>query len=301
MSHPPLISTRSLHDRLGDPDLAIVDCRFSLADTAAGEAAYRRAHIPGAVYAHLDRDLSTPHIPGQTGRHPLPEPQVMAERLGRMGIGGGVHVVVYDDAGGAIAARLWWHLRYLGHDEVSLLDGGWRAWKDEGRPLATEGPEYRTARRFTPSARPERLASTDDVLALLGALAPDGSTALLDARAAKRYAGRGETIDPVAGHIPGATSAPFEHILDASTGRMLPPEALRERFAAVLGDVDPSDSIHYCGSGVTAALNILAMKQAGLAEPRLYAGSWSQWITDQNRPVAVEEQRGAVPEDSEPA
>lgn len=296
MTHTTLISPEQLVSLLGEPSLAIVDCRFSLADTEAGAAAYALSHVPGAIYAHLDDDLSGPVIPGHSSRHPLPDDAWMAEQLGGMGIGDGVQVVVYDDSGGAIAARLWWHLRFLGHEAVAVLDGGWSAWTAADHAVVTSGPESRQPRTFTPNRRTDRLVTADDVLSMLEDKALGGRHALLDARAADRYAGRNETLDPVAGHIAGAISAPFAGNFGPD-GQVLSPDVLRERFEALLQGVDPAEAVVYCGSGVTAAHNVLAMCHAGLPEPRLYAGSWSEWITDGSRPISAGEQGAEPPAD----
>ncbi|MEO8085075.1 MAG: sulfurtransferase, partial [Ardenticatenales bacterium] len=247
-----------------------------------GPAAYAEAHIPGAVFAHMDRDLSAPVVPGVTGRHPLPTPAAAAVTFGAFGIDAGTHVVAYDDVGGAFAARLWWLLRWLGHDAAAVLDGGWQAWQAAGMPTRA-GVEHRLARTFTPYPRPAMVVDADAT-----AEAAAGTTArVIDARAADRYAGQNETIDPVAGHIPGAVSLPFGGGIGAD-GRFLPPDALGVRFDAALGGTDPADSIVYCGSGVTAAHLVLAAVIAGRPAPRLYAGSWSEWITDPARGVATE-------------
>ena len=276
-----LISAETLKENLDRKDWAVVDCRFWLAEPERGERDYRRAHIPGAVYAHLDRHLSAPVIAGRTGRHPLPEAATFARTLSGWGIGAGVQVVAYDDSDGAIAARLWWMLRWLGHNAVAVLDGGWAGWQAKGYP-ARSGEERRPPRPFTPRPRPELLASVAEV----EALRTNSTACLLDARNADRYRGENETIDPVAGHIPGAISAPYVENLTAE-GHFRPAAELRARFAALLGDTPPQRTVVYCGSGVTAAHNLLAMLHAGLGEARLYAGSWSEWITDPSRPVAT--------------
>ncbi|MFQ5460060.1 MAG: sulfurtransferase [Anaerolineae bacterium] len=276
-----LVDAQDLERRLGDGNWAVVDCRFSLADTGWGEAEYRRGHIPGAVYAHLDRDLSGPVRPGFTGRHPLPEAEVMAATLGSWGVGDGVGVVAYDDMGGAIAARLWWLLRWLGHDGAALLDGGWPAWVAAGGAM-TSGSEVRPPRIFSPRPRPELLVHAAQVTAACAS--PD--QAVFDSRSAERYRGENETTDPVPGHIPGAESAPYQDNL-APDGRLLPVAEVRRRFEALLGERKPEEAVFYCGSGVTAALNVFALALAGLGDSRLYAGSWSEWITDPARPVAV--------------
>ncbi len=282
MSLHTLITAADLVPHLTDPDWAVVDCRYALADPAWGRQAYEAGHIPGAVYADLRTDLAGAAVPGQTGRHPLPTPAVLAERLGAWGIDERVQVVAYDAAGGALAAaRLWWLLRWLGHPAVAVLDGGWLPWQAAGYPVGV-GVATRPPRRFTPQPPPAHLADSATVQAALG----DPAVRLLDARSADRYRGENETIDPVPGHIPGAVSLPYAANLD-SAGYFLPPATLRARFATALGDTAPAAAIYYCGSGVTAAHNILAAVHAGLAEGRLYAGSWSEWITDPQRPVAT--------------
>ncbi len=280
MAFTTLIDPETLQAHLEDPDWVVVDCRFSLSDPAYGRRAYQEAHIPGAVYAHLDEDLSGPIVPGRTGRHPLPDPDRLARKLSAWGIDNRTQVVAYDDAGGAFAARLWWLLGWLGHDAVAVLDGGWPRWVREGRPVRG-GIETRPPRTFVPHLRPEQVATADEVLRHLH----DPAWRLLDARAPERYRGELEPIDPVAGHIPGAVNAPFAENLTPE-GTFRPPEQLRQRFEALLGDVPPERVICYCGSGVTAAHNLLAMAHAGLPGARLYAGSWSEWITDPRRPVA---------------
>ncbi len=282
MTWHTLITAADLLPHLADPDWAVVDCRYALADAEWGRREYAAGHIPGAVYADLHGDLAGPVVAGQSGRHPLPAVAALAARLGAWGIDAQVQVVAYDAAGGALAAaRLWWLLRWLGHPAVAVLDGGWQGWQAGGYPTVA-GLETRTARRFTPQAPAARVADSATVQAALG----DPSVRLLDARAADRYRGENETIDPVAGHILTAQSLPYAGNLDAD-GYFLPPATLRARFAAALGDVPAADAIYYCGSGVTAAHNLLAAAHAGLDEGRLYAGSWSEWITDPQRPHAT--------------
>jgi len=276
-----LIAADELAAHLDDPDWAIVDCRFNLQDTGQGRRAYQAGHIPGAVYAHLDEDLSGPVVPGRTGRHPLPEPEVFAARLGRWGIGNTTQVVAYDDAGGAYAARLWWMLRWLGHEAVAVLDGGWPVWVAAGLPQRA-GIETRPPTVFTARLRPELVATADEVMRRR--LDPDWR--VLDARGADRFRGENETLDPVAGHIPGAVSAPYADNL-ASDGRFRDPASLRQRYQKLLGTVPAVRTICYCGSGVTAAHDLLAIFHAGLGEGRLYPGSWSEWITDPTRPIAT--------------
>jgi thiosulfate/3-mercaptopyruvate sulfurtransferase len=283
-----LISADELQRRLGAPgwnlvDWRIVDCRFELANTAAGRRAYAAGHIPGAVYAHLDDDLSGPVTP-QSGRHPLPRIEQFAATLGRFGIasdaqGNETQVICYDDSSGAIAARLWWMLRWLGHTRVAVLDGGMKAWKEAGYAVEQGQAALPAAARFEPRAH-EAWLTTPAVEAALSS----GSIALVDARAGDRFEGRNETIDSRAGHIPGALSHPYASNVDA-TGRFLPAAELRRRWSPVLDR--GGEIVSMCGSGVTACHNLLALEVAGLPPGRLYAGSWSEWIRDPRRPVAV--------------
>lgn len=282
MTYKTIIPVSELAIHLDDPDWVIVDCRFSLANTERGLSDYLDAHIPGAVYAHLDEDLSAQVVPGETGRHPLPSVEVAARVFSKWGIDQDVQVVVYDDAGGALAAvRVWWMLRWLGHDAVAVLDGGWQAWRERGYPLHG-GVQSRPWRQFIPSPRPELIATSDDV----DSIRRDPAYRLVDARANERYHGQNETIDPVAGHIPGAISFPYTDNLKPDS-TFLPIEQLRSRYQAMLGDVPPENAVFYCGSGVTSVHNILAMQHAGLGEGRLYVGSWSEWITDSSHPVTT--------------
>lgn len=259
----------------------ILDCRFNLADTAAGERAYAQSHLPGAVYAHLDRDLSSPITPS-TGRHPFPDPAQLMAKLQAAGLSERRQVVVYDDAGGAIAARAWWLLRWLGHEAVALLDGGWQAWCEAGQPLRSDAAKTLSATQavdITPLT-----ALQIDVEALQQAL-DAGQVLLFDARAGERYRGEVEPLDPVAGHVPGAVNAPLTDNL--ADGRFLPPAQLRQRWLTRLDGAAPETVVHMCGSGVTACHNLLAMEHAGLCGSRLYAGSWSEWIRDPGRAVAT--------------
>ena len=297
MSQTALITPRQLAARLEDRDLAVIDCRFDLARPQWGREAYAGARIPHALYAHLDQDLSGKPSPA-TGRHPLPPIEELAARLGRWGIDRQVQVVAYDQSSGAYAARLWWLLRWLGHTRVAVLDGGLAAWQQEKLPLDTTPltdppPDSQTAhtgrpaRRFDPRPDPEMLVSTSELEGLIasGAIAR-GDEVLIDARSADRFAGLNETIDPVAGHIPGARNHPFTDNVDAA-GRFLDRGSLRERFARTLEGVPPDAAIFMCGSGVTACHDLLAMEVAGLKEARLYAGSWSEWIRDPKRPITT--------------
>ena len=279
MRYTTILSTTELAVHLTDPDWAIIDCRFALADTGKGRKDYLQAHIPGALYAHLDEHLSGPIISGRTGRHPLPTVERFAETLSVWGIDERVQVVVYDDAGGVYAGRLWWMLRWLGHDAVAVLDGDWRAWQREQRPTVS-GAQNRPYRTFTPAVRPQVQVDADDVLANLH----NPARKLFDARSADRYRGENEMIDARAGHIPGAFSAFYGPNLTAE-GYFQKPQTLYKRFSALLGETPASDCVMYCGSGVSAVHNLLAMEIAGLSGARLYIGSWSHWITDTNRPV----------------
>ena len=280
MSYRTLIPASELAKHVDDARWVIVDCRFTLSEPERGREDYFRSHIPGAVYAHLDRDLSGAAVPGKTGRHPLPSPERAAERFGSWGISDGVQVVAYDDGSGGIAARLWWMLRYLGHDDAAVLDGGWGAWIEEERPVAS-GAEVNPARSFSARVREHWIVDAERV----DAIRRDEDWKLLDAREAGRFHGEEEPIDPIAGHIPGARSAPFMENLDAS-GRFLSREALRGRFGEIIGTTPPERVVSHCGSGVTACHNILALEHAGLAGSLLYPGSWSEWITEEEREVA---------------
>jgi len=270
-----VISPAELNEWLGAPNLRIVDCRASLQNPAAGRELYLKSHLPGASFADLLEDLSGPIAPGVTGRHPLPSIDEFTKKLRAWGIGAQSQVVAYDDAGGAFAARLWWMLRWLGHAEVAVLDGGFPAWVGEGRPVTSDSPQV-TPGDFEPRPRGELLVTAAELL-------QSSARKLFDARAPERYRGDVEPIDPVAGHIPGAENLPFaENLRD---GRFKTPAELRARFAEALGDSQPEESVVYCGSGVTACHDVLACAYAGLPLPKLYAGSWSEWITDPARPT----------------
>ncbi len=276
-----LIGTEECARHLTDPDWAIIDCRFTLGDAERGRRDYQQAHVPGALYAHLEDDLSGPILPGVTGRHPLPDIGGFASTLGAWGIDAQVQVVAYDDAGGMMAARLWWMLRWLGHAGVAVLDGGWPRWQSEHRPVRAD-VETRPSRIFVPRPRSELLADATKV----SALQADPAALLIDARAVERYRGEVEPIDARAGHIPGAVCVPYVENLGPD-GIFLPAPELHARYAAVLGGVPAEHAVFYCGSGVSAAHNLLALAHAGLGDGRLYAGSWSDWITDPSRPVVT--------------
>jgi thiosulfate/3-mercaptopyruvate sulfurtransferase len=282
--HTTLIEVGELAGHLEDPDWVVLDCRFELTLPEWGEQAWAAGHIPGALYAHLDRDLSGP-VTAASGRHPLPEVAELAATFGRFGIDGGTQVVAYDQGAGAYAARLWWLLRWLGHAQAAVLDGGFAAWERAGLPVSSAAVR-RAPRSFGPRPAQEQVVTTAALAAALsrGALAR-GEPLLVDARGADRFAGENETIDPVAGHVPGARNHPFAGNLGAD-GRFRPPGELRRAWQQTLRGRQPASLVAMCGSGVTACHNLLALEVAGLSGGRLYAGSWSEWIRDPARPVA---------------
>ena len=267
-----LVDASTLAAHLDAGDWRIVDCRFDLADPDAGRQAWRAAHIPGAVYADLEQDLSGAADPA-AGRHPLPARDDLVELCNEFGISNDSQVVAYDDKGGAFAARLWWLLRWLGHERVAVLDGGWPAWKNGGFPVS-DTPVVPPRGSFVAHEPLVATVSAEEILADLH----HENLRLLDARGPERFRGEVEPIDPVAGHIPGAENRPFIENLDAE-GRFLPATHLRQRFES------NQPVVHYCGSGVTACHNLLAMEVAGLPAGRLFPGSWSGWISDDSRPT----------------
>lgn len=273
-----LVDAEALTARLGAEDLRLFDCRFVLNDTAAGEAAWREAHLPGAQYAHLGRDLSGPHRHG-AGRHPWPQAEAFGAWLGLCGVTPETQVVAYDGGDGAYAARLWFLLRAFGHRRVAVLDGGWAHWTALGLPTDAEMPTIR-ATTYSGAFDRSLLFDAGGIPARLQA-----GDALVDARAGERFRGEIEPIDHVAGHVPGAINRPYAMNLDA--GRFKPAAQLAEEFAALLGDRSPQQLIAMCGSGVTACHHLLAMTHAGLPGARLFTGSWSGWIEDPSRPVAT--------------
>lgn len=269
-----LLSVAELKTLLGQPDLLVADCRFDVTAPRRGPLSYTETHITGAVYVHVEDELSLP-VGEHGGRHPLPEVDKIAAMFGRLGITRGkTRVIAYDDAGGSYAARLWWMLRYLGHEQTYLLDGGWQAWLADAGTVSPDTPVI-NAGHFQPVPNPAMLASMEEVRAR------DDSESLIDSRAAERFRGEVEPIDTVAGHIPGAVNRPWFESMDAEL-RLLPPNALRARFASL-----SSSPIVYCGSGVTACINVFAIHEAGLGMPRLYAGSWSDWISWPDNPIAT--------------
>jgi thiosulfate/3-mercaptopyruvate sulfurtransferase len=279
MPFTTIVSSETLTARLSDPAWAIIDSRFDLSRPGWGEAEYRAGHIPGAVYAHLERDLSGPRT-GRNGRHPLPEVNAFKQRLGQWGIGPGVQVVVYDQVDGQFASRLWWMLRALGHDAVAVLEGGWATWRSEGRPQRG-GDESRPPAVFSGAVQLAGAITPDQA----GRMGQDTASRLLDARLPERYRGEVEPIDPAAGHIPGAVNYPYKRSLQAD-GAFRPPAEVRAALEAVLGEAPADQAAVYCGSGVTACHVILAAEYAGLPGLKLYPGSWSEWIADPARPIA---------------
>jgi thiosulfate/3-mercaptopyruvate sulfurtransferase len=277
---PPLIDAADLQALLQVPSqpLLVLDCRFQLSDTEAGRRAYTDGHIPGALYAHLDEDLSGPKTQdGRLGRHPLPSPEAWQATLRRWGVRANTRVVAYDDMGGAMAARLWWLLHWAGHPAVQVLDGGWPAWRAQGGTVNTSPAPTPTPGDVIVHVRPEMVLSTADVRAL------PADRWLLDARSPDRFRGENETLDPIGGHIPGASNRFFQ--LNLRDGRFKPAEELRAEFDALLAGRPAHSVVHQCGSGVTACHNLLAMAHAGWPLGRLYAGSWSAWCAQPDAPV----------------
>ena len=278
MAFTTLIDTGTLARHLDQPMVAIVDCRFKLDDLDWGAREYEARHIPGAVYVHLEVDLSGEKT-GANGRHPLPDPAALARALGRLGIDDTVQVVAYDQDAGMYGSRLWWMLRWMGHDRAAVVDGGMARWTAEHRDTRA-GREIRHARVFTPRLRPEMIADAAEIARLIGR----ADSRLVDARAPERFRGESETIDKKAGHIPGAVNHFFKwNVNDEDVFRPL--DELRARLGEALGGVPPERAICYCGSGVTACHNLLALEHAGLGGARLYPGSWSEWSSDPTRPT----------------
>jgi len=275
-----LITTEELASHLDDPQWVVFDTRHDLGDVDKGRRAYAEGHIPGAYFLHTDEDLAGPKT-GANGRHPLPDVQAFAQRINRCGVTPATQVVAYDDLGGNFAVRLWWMLRWLGHGRVALLDGGYPKGLRERRPVTKEVPAARTG-SFVP--RP-RLGATVDAH-FVERFRNDASNALVDARAPNRFTGEQEPIDPVAGHIPGARNRFWQDNL-LPDGRFKTAERLRDEWTRWLGGAPVAQSVHMCGSGVTACHNLFALELAGLGEARLYPGSWSEWCADPARPVAT--------------
>lgn len=273
-----LVTANELAEHLDDADWIVFDCRFDLAEVEAGRLAYARSHILGARYLHLDHDMAGPKT-GTNGRHPLPDPQTFVARVAELGLTNGMQAVAYDASGGYYAARLWWMLRWVGHAQCAVLDGGWDAWAKAGLPVTGDLPRIR-AGAFSGTARD----TTVDARFIAANLERPEAT-VIDARSADRFRGENETLDPVGGHIPGAINRFFKNNL-TDNGYFKPAADLRVEYSRLIGDVAPQRVVHQCGSGVTACHNLLAMEIAGLPGSRLYPGSWSEWCSDPRRPVA---------------
>lgn len=275
------ISPEELHARLGDPNLVVLDCRHSLADFSLGRRLYDEAHVPGAFFADVEKDLAGRKT-GTNGRHPLPDPENFARFLRGLGVNDDTQIVAYDAGGDMFAARLWFVCRWIGHDATAILDGGFSAWTALGYPVTAAPSRPARDGELRVRLRPELLVDAGFVLAHLN----DPAMQLLDARAKERYSGQTEPIDPVAGHIPGARHRWFKDNFDAA-GRLKSREQLRAEFAAE--GLDPKRIVHQCGSGVSSAVTYLAMVHSGLDGSRVYNGSWSEWVADPSRPVATGE------------
>jgi thiosulfate/3-mercaptopyruvate sulfurtransferase len=273
-----IISPEALHDRLDSTDLVVLDCRHSLADFALGRRLYDESHIPGAFFAGVEEDLAGPKT-GKNGRHPLPDPQVFAQFLRACGVDDATQIVAYDAGADMFAARSWFLCRWIGHDATAVLDGGFTAWNALGYSVTATPPQPAREGRLTIALQPELVVGADFVHRNLNSTAMH----LLDARALERYSGETEPIDPVGGHIPGAKQRWFKENFEAD-GRLKSPERLREEFAQ--SGLDSKRTVHQCGSGVSSAVNHLAMAHAGLEGSRIYNGSWSEWVSDPTRPVA---------------
>ena len=277
MKFTTLVSADRLARHLHDPQWVLFDCRFALTRPESGRQAHAKAHIPGARYAHLNQDLSGPITPA-SGRHPLPDPATLARKLGHWGVDAHKQVVAYDDSFGSMAVRLWWLLRWLGHDAVALLDGGLASWQRQGRELSADIPVIHPT-VFHPRVDDSLWIDSGDVLEAVHL-----KRVIVDARAEERYSGLVEPLDKVAGHVPGSLNSPVEDNLDLR-GHFLSAEELRAHYESLLHGTRPGEVIHMCGSGVTACHNLLALEIAGMPGGKLYAGSWSEWITDPSRPI----------------
>lgn len=278
MPRRTLVSTAELAAHLAD--WRVFDCRHDLVNPSIGAEQYAQSHLPGAAFASLDRDLSTAKT-GRNGRHPLPAPEAFLAWLGQQGVKRTDTIVCYDQSGGTYASRLWWMLRWIGHDDAAVLDGGFPKWVKEGRPVTTEVPSFAPT-TFTGKPDDSMHVSAAWIEARIG----KPGLAILDARTAQRYAGIGETIDPIGGHIPGALNRFYMENVGAD-GCLKPAAELREAFMKLLGSTPPSSLVQQCGSGVSACVNILAMEHAGLAGSKLYPGSWSEWCADPARPMVL--------------
>ena len=281
MKFTTLISTTGLAQNIKDPNWIVFDCRFYLDNPEKGRKDYLQSHIPGALYLHLGEDLSAEIIVGKTGRHPLPDPEHLRTLLSSKGVGNTTQVVVYDDQGGMIAARLWWLLKWLGHEAVAVLDGGIASWEAEGHPTTHILPTPKT-NTFRMDLQPQMVSSVQDILLNFG----NPGKLLIDSRAPERYQGEIEPIDPIAGRIPGAVNYFWNQNL-GPRGFFEIKDVLRGRCNILFQDISPEDVTFYCGSGVTGAHNVLAVAHSGLGMPKLYVGSWSHWITDPERPITT--------------
>ncbi len=280
MEYKTIISAADLFENLDHPDIAIMDCRFYIPEPDRGYQEYLAGHIPGALYLNLDQDLSGEIIPGITGRHPLPEVKVFTERLSGWGIDRSTQVIAYDNMGGALAARLWWMLRWLGHDRAAVMDCGWNAWL-KAKYSQEITVQSRELKEFIAKVNPDYIAD----LTFVDEIRLDPDYLLVDARSAERYWGLKETIDVKAGHIPGAVTAPYlENMTEDEC--FLPLEQLMERYQDLLDGIPAENVILYCGSGVTSVHSMIAMVMAGFDMPKLYPGSWSEWCADPDRPIA---------------
>jgi len=278
LNYQTLVSAEQLYRHINDEQWLIVDCRFDLSDVDKGQSLYQQSHIPGALYAHLDRQLSSP-INSQSGRHPMPDMQQLLSWLRQIGMHSSKQVVVYDDSFGAMASRLWWLLKCLGHDAVALLDGGWQAWNEASYEVNDQQPRVEPD-NYQASFDWQQVVSTERVMGNL----QNREFALIDVRTSERFNGIAEPIDPVAGHIPAAFNIPLAENLDAQ-GKYKSPQQLRELYAEVIEQYPSVQQVYMCGSGVTACHSLIALCVAGYQMPRVYAGSWSEWIRDKSRPI----------------
>lgn len=283
MNYTTLVSAQTLEQNLDNPDWVIFDCRCSLTDHEAGERAYQDGHIPNALFCNLESDLSSP-VTDLSGRHPLPDFEELIQKLGDWGVDQNSQIVVYDDAGGAFAVRMWWQLQTFGHQNIALLDGGITHWTKENKSLSQEIPALQ-AKPFNPNSDQSRWLNSDQILQNL----QDKTYTLIDARTPERYRGEAEPIDKVAGRIPDSVNRPLQLNLDEN-GLFLSKDVLKDQLEELFkknGIESPDKVVHFCGSGVTACHNLLAMEIAGFKGSKLYPGSWSEWISDSHRPIAV--------------
>lgn len=281
MSYSSIISSDILYQHLDDPDWRIIDCRFNLQAPDQGRGLYAIEHIPNAIYAHLDEDLSSP-VTENTGRHPLPDVETLKAKLGRWGIGAQTQVLAYDDAGGSYAARLWWLLHWLGHTNAAVLDGGFSIWKKQGLPTTAEPPRV-TPTVFAGKPDSGMLTSADELQHQLN----QGAVCLVDVRDPERFDGKQEPIDNVAGHIPGAINIPWKHTIDDNS-LFLPKGQLFDQYKSLLNTRSADELTFMCGSGVTACHSLVVLAYLGVSGAKLYAGSWSEWIRDPARPVTTD-------------